>query len=147
MSQDSNLLIFCVRTTNNLHLIVVTELGSVQSLRHSKWPITPRKKSKTLIKTLEENNIDLLIIELISLGRTMTSTQENSVTITKAGKRKFNNLHNLAETKLQLNNEVYGADKIVSTVETLSSHGNFKVFNQGNISVKKASCSNCKGDS
>ena len=96
------------------------------------------RNRKTLIKTLEENNIDLLIIGTHFTRKDNDKyTREFGYYYKKLENEKFNNLHNLAETKLQLNNEVYGADKIVSTVETLSSHGNFKVFNQGNISASR----------
>ncbi|KAL1573604.1 exopolyphosphatase [Candida albicans P57072] len=106
-----------------------------------KWIVANYSKEeieKTLIKTLEENNIDLLIIGTHFTRKDNDKyTREFGYYYKKSENEKFNNLHNLAETKLQLNNEVYGADKIVSTVETLSSHGNFKVFNQGNISASR----------
>ncbi|CAX43832.1 exopolypase, putative [Candida dubliniensis CD36] len=117
------------------------KVGFSSVTKSFKWIVANYSKDeieRTFIETLEGNNIDLMIIGTHFTRKDNGQyTREFGYYYQKSGNEKFDNLYNLAEKKLQLNNDIYGADKIESTLETLGNRGNFKVFNQGNISASR----------
>ncbi|KAK6454559.1 uncharacterized protein RJT20DRAFT_419 [Scheffersomyces xylosifermentans] len=108
-----------------------------------KWVLsnyTTEEITATLSKALVDFDIDLLVI-------TSSYTQKENDKYTREfayyyevkGNDKFDNLHDLAQAPLELDAEIYGADKVNSKLEEVnsSSKGIFKIYNQHKITASR----------
>lgn len=106
-----------------------------------KWIFTNYSKEeieKTLADALVANKLDLLVMsDSFTRKDTYKYTREFAYYYEDKDKARYEDLYKYAQEPLQLNDNVYGIEKIRSKIEAVNQKGHYKLFDQGNTAASR----------
>lgn len=106
-----------------------------------KWIFTNYSKDeieKTLSNALVINKLDLFVMSDSFVRKdTNKYTREFSYYYEEKDKARYEHLFKYAQEPLQLNDDVYGIDKIRATIVAVNQNRHYKLFNQGNTAATR----------